>query len=88
MHSLNYVHRDLKPGNFVVVYGKNNNEEAVVKLTDFGFSKNKENLKTLGQGTYPYMAPELWGDANQQKGHEKTYGMEVDIWSMGASSTR
>jgi calcium-dependent protein kinase len=35
-HSNNICHRDLKPENFIFL---DNNEESILKLTDFGLSK-------------------------------------------------
>jgi calcium-dependent protein kinase len=71
-HSQNICHRDLKPENLLLV---NNDEDAPVKVIDFGLSKifSEENHKmTTKVGTAYYVSPEvLAGD----------YDEKCDIWS-------
>jgi serine/threonine protein kinase len=59
VHRAEVVHRDLKPHNIGLTQGGH-----AVKLFDFGIAtKNADDgaaLRTLGSGTVPYMAPELW----------------------------
>jgi serine/threonine protein kinase len=59
VHRAEVVHRDLKPHNIGLTPGGH-----TVKLFDFGIAtKNADDgaaLRTLGSGTVPYMAPELW----------------------------
>ncbi|KAL7919355.1 CAMK family protein kinase [Trichoderma austrokoningii] len=65
------AHRDIKPDN-ILVHSRN---PLHIKLSDFGFSKQKlEELKT-DCGTYKYAAPEVY------KG--QLYNEAVDIWSLG-----
>ncbi|XP_043476129.1 serine/threonine-protein kinase Nek5-like [Leptopilina heterotoma] len=71
IHSKNILHRDLKPEN-IMLTGRNAD---VVKIVDFGLSKNNQESILSHAGTYFYMAPEmLQGQA---------YDLKCDIWSMG-----
>ena len=67
----NIIHRDIKPENTFI------SENGDFKLGDFGVARTIE--KTTGglskQGSYPYMAPEVY--------HDKPYGTTVDIYSLG-----
>ena len=55
MHSLNILHRDVKPDNLVL------EASGHIKLTDFGISKylDKQRRCTARSGTGAYMAPEI-----------------------------
>ncbi|XP_077139107.1 interferon-induced, double-stranded RNA-activated protein kinase-like isoform X1 [Ranitomeya variabilis] len=75
IHSNNLIHRDLKPANILFA------EDMTVKIADFGLvtpvsekHKNETRLRTAGQGTECYMAPEQ---------ENKTYENEVDIFPLG-----
>ena len=57
MHSIQYIHRDLKLENILL----EDKEDLTIKVTDFGFTtyfktSEKENLHV---GTPFYMAPEI-----------------------------
>jgi len=71
LHDHGIVHRDLKPGNIF-------EDEAVVKIGDYGLSKFISTSRRSGQtesvGTFHYMAPEIG------KG---IYGKEIDIYALG-----
>lgn len=73
IHSLKYVHRDLKPGN-VLVRG-----DSHIKLIDFGLAQKAGRVKRTNSGhvmgTAKYMAPELIDGT--------VAGPETDIYSLG-----
>lgn len=72
LHSLRICHRDLKPENFLIL---NKDENADIKLTDFGMSVKfgEDKMKSM-VGTPYYVAPEIL---------RGRYGKECDIWSLG-----
>ena len=81
MHSLGYVHRDIKPQN--IFLKQNENGDLTVKLGDFGSAHplNDEMTTNISgakgnQGvTVLYSAPEV---------HQGiSYGRKSDIWSIG-----
>lgn len=58
LHSMNIAHRDLKPENLLLT---SNDENSVIKLTDFGFAK-EVNLGLVTPCYTPYyVAPEILG---------------------------
>ena len=73
MHeTMKQVHRDLKPANILLT------SEGVVKLTDFGVSKQLHSTDAFAMtqvGTTSYMSPE------RLKGDDYTY--PSDVWSVG-----
>ena len=75
LHSLNLIHCDIKPENFVLKFDKNKVE---LKLVDFGNvrrkAKNKERLFNFC-GTKEYMAPETLENAG--------FDEKVDEWAAG-----
>jgi len=74
LHDNSIVHRDLKPENLIF---DRPGEDAILKLTDFGFATLYDPKKKLTAtcGTPEYVAPEILD--------EKPYGKAVDMWSVG-----
>jgi len=70
MHANGVTHRDLKPENLLCSGSKDD----VIKIADFGLSKEGDSLKT-SCGSPGYVAPEIL------MGEE--YDNSVDIWSIG-----
>jgi serine/threonine protein kinase len=71
IHSLSYVHRDIKLENLLIC------KDGYIKITDFGFAKfiaAGSKTKTL-VGTPEYLAPEII----LAKGHNRA----VDYWALG-----
>ena len=77
LHKFGIVHRDLKPDNIMIIPKKGENNNIIIKIMDFGFSKivSKEEKLMEGLGTLYYAAPELIQNL--------PYNLEVDIWSLG-----
>lgn len=72
MHDKKIVHNDLKLENWLF---ENESNGALLKLIDFGFSKQLGSEKLMGaQGSTMYMAPEVFTG---------NYDMQCDMWSIG-----
>lgn len=76
IHALNIAHRDLKVENIFVVNAIiGSRKDVVLKIGDFGYAKNADNLVTQ-LGTPCYFPPEI------QENHQN-YTISADIWTLG-----
>ncbi len=73
LHSVGWLHRDIKPGNVLLM------SDGYVKLTDFGLAKYRQHSPDGAWrcGTRGYMAPEV------ASGRQHTRAM--DVWSLGVT---
>lgn len=88
-HSRNLIHRDIKPGNIMVIPSKN------IKLIDFGVSKIAIHTITYTKdqkGTIPYISPEQFqidlekfSDPNINDIRPVKLSTKSDIWSLGVT---
>jgi serine/threonine protein kinase len=78
-HRRGIIHRDVKPGNLMIVGGPIGGGEMIVKLTDFGIARAIEQTRItqVGSvvGTAAYLAPE------QVRGEEATPA--TDVYALG-----
>jgi len=76
MRAKNIIHRDLKPENIFIKYISNNSNDFIIKLGDFGISRQYKNIKfTTNKGTIGYSAPEQ-GSSNYDPS-------KCDLWAIG-----
>uniref|UniRef100_A0A671UJ16 Inhibitor of nuclear factor kappa B kinase subunit epsilon n=1 Tax=Sparus aurata TaxID=8175 RepID=A0A671UJ16_SPAAU len=79
------VHRDIKPGNIMRQVGEDG--KSVYKLTDFGAARELEDDEKFVSiyGTEEYLHPDMYERAVLRKPHQKSYGVSVDLWSIGVT---
>jgi len=84
-HDRNFIHRDVKPENFLLRFDKNpidNSYKAFLLLSDFGLAKFFSNLSSTSQilGTPTYMAPEQFsGNASPESDQ---YGLAIMVYCL------
>ncbi|KAK0716152.1 kinase-like domain-containing protein [Lasiosphaeris hirsuta] len=86
MHDNRFIHRDLKPGNIMVV---DEGPHWWVKIADFGISKRRHemtSLQTLQRGTFGFAAPEAVGFSRDDD--DRAHVGALDMWSLGAVAFR
>ena len=76
MQKKNIIHRDIKLENILVKYNNKTENDFVVKLCDFGLSREYNyDIDDSFAGSYETMAPEII--------NEDSYNSKVDLWSIG-----
>ena len=83
VHNQGYVHRDVKPSNFMVTNKGN------VKLLDFGIAKDlgeeamiRTQTGTAPMGTPMYMSPEQIKEVSKVERQTDIYSLGVVLWQM------
>ena len=79
LHSLNIIHRDIKPGKIIdykenIMLSKKGCLDTI-KICDFGLSTNLDDSDSKKCGTLIYMAPELF--------LKQSYNESIDSWACG-----
>ena len=75
MHSLNIVHRDIKPGNIML---SDYTENAEVYIGDLGSAfkmQSNRETRSLQIGTKGFIAPEML--------KHRPYSFPIDVWALG-----
>lgn len=73
LHSMNIVHRDVKPENLFVDF--DGDRIKILKLGDFGLATEVEEPLYTVCGTPTYVAPEILAEGG--------YGLKIDVWAAG-----
>ena len=74
----NIVHRDVKLESILIKYKKSKNKKLILKITDYGISKQLKNLSTFLKTnifSIHYAAPEVLSG--------EKYSYKCDLWSLG-----
>ncbi|CAK57339.1 unnamed protein product (macronuclear) [Paramecium tetraurelia] len=69
LHKMKIIHRDIKPENLLL------DAKGNIKICDFGWSTEMDNLKKAFCGTIEYMAPEMI--------KSQSTNFKLDIWCLG-----
>ncbi|XP_030158796.1 inhibitor of nuclear factor kappa-B kinase subunit epsilon isoform X4 [Lynx canadensis] len=79
------VHRDIKPGNIMRLMGEEG--QSIYKLTDFGAARELDDDEKFVSvyGTEEYLHPDMYERAVLRKPQQKTFGVTVDLWSIGVT---
>lgn len=81
LHDRDYVHRDIKPDNFVFTRKLNGTIDwDSIKAIDFGLTCRDRHCKDSRAGTLEYMAPEVF---KWERNEPVSYGKPCDIYSAG-----
>ena len=81
MYSKNIIHRDLKPENIFIKYTHLSNIGFIVKLGDFGLSREYQQRQFSSNQINPtYVAPEIQEACSENKSYDPT---KCDLWSIG-----
>ena len=81
MYSKNIIHRDLKPENIFIKYISSNKKDFIVKLGDFGLSREYQQRQfSTSQINPTYAAPEIQEARSKKKSYDPT---KCDLWSIG-----
>ena len=75
-HSKMFLHRDLKPQNILF-----DPEKKLIKITDFGLSRKFAPWDQ--KRTYTNKVVTLWYRSPELLLGSETYGIEIDMWSLG-----
>ena len=79
MYEKKIIHRDLKPQNIFIKYISSNKNDFIVKLGDFGISRQYQQKDFSTKiGTREYAAPEITFSGKQNYDPTK-----CDLWSIG-----
>lgn len=79
VHSLNMLHRDIKPNN--IVYHSTSPVHAII--VDFGCSEPDPTSMRHHRGTITYLAPEVMRVKNGQS--TQPFSFPSDVWSLGVT---
>lgn len=79
LHSINIIHRDIKPQNILIT---EENGANVAKITDFGVASvyDENDIVATTEGTFHFMPPEAC-DPNVFR----ISGKAADVWALGVT---